>query len=209
MMTASRQRNARGEGGRLWQDIIDAGIRLIDRAGSCEAMSLRAVAKEAGIAAPSVYPHFADRDALLLAILEQLFDELIALRTQAEEESAAAGGGPWEQLRAAEFAVVDYGLQRPGHYKMLHEGRVISGLTDPRRAQFGRPIQLRVATLIREALAGDPGRADVDAEHLALLLWAGVHGVISLQINKPTLDWPEATGLAEEMMTALVRPPRD
>ncbi|HEX7825870.1 MAG TPA: TetR/AcrR family transcriptional regulator, partial [Mycobacterium sp.] len=155
-MTTSRQRNARGEGGRLRQDIIDAAIRLIDKSGSCESMSLRAVAKEAGIAAPSVYPHFADRDALLLAILEQLFDEVIAIRTKAEEAAAAAGGGPWEQLRAAEFAMVDYGLQRPGHYKMLHEGRVISGLTEPRRASFGRPMQVRVAALIRAILAGDP-----------------------------------------------------
>lgn len=201
-----RQRNARGEGGQLRQDILAAAINLIERAGTCEAVSLRAVAKEVGIAAPSVYPHFADREVLLLAILQQLFDELIAQRNQAEDEVAAAGGGPWDRLRAGVFATVRFGLDRPGHYKMLYEGGVISGLNDPMAAAFGRPIQIRVAGLIREILHGVPGRDGEDAERLALLLWCGSHGVISLQINKPTLPWPEASTLVDDLMHAIIRP---
>jgi AcrR family transcriptional regulator len=201
-----RQRNARGEGGQLRQDILDAAIALIERAGSCEAVSLRAVAKEVGIAAPSVYPHFADREALLLAVLEQLFDRLIAQRNQAEDAAGAAGGGPWERLRAGVFATVRFGLERPGHYKMLYEGRVISGLSNPMAASFGRPIQIRAVGLIREILHGVPGREAEDAERLALLLWCGSHGVVSLQINKPTLPWPEATTLVEDLMRAIIRP---
>ncbi|SEE45920.1 TetR/AcrR family transcriptional regulator [Bradyrhizobium erythrophlei] len=199
----ARRRNARGEGGQLREDILKAAISLIDKAGSCEGVSLRAVAKQAGIAAPSVYPHFADRDALLLAVLQKLFDELVELRTTAED---AAGSGAWERLRAGVFATVRFGLERPGHYKMLYEGRVISGLSDPKAATFGRTIQIRVAALIKEILAATPGREAEDAERLSLLLWAATHGVISLQINKPTLRWPKATVLVEELMRALIRP---
>ena len=199
----ARQRNARGEGGQLREDILKAAIALIEKAGSCEGVSLRAVAKQAGIAAPSVYPHFVDRDALLLAVLQKLFDELVELRTKAEE---AAGGGAWERLRAGVFATVRFGLERPGHYKMLYEGRVISGLSDPKAATFGRAIQTRVIALITEILEATPGREAQDAERLSLLLWAATHGVISLQINKPTLRWPKATVLVEELMRALIRP---
>jgi AcrR family transcriptional regulator len=198
-----RRRNARGEGGQLRADILKAAISLIEKAGSCEGVSLRAVAKEAGIAAPSVYPHFADRDALLLAVLQKLFDELIELRTRAEE---AASGGAWERLRAGVFATIRFGLERPGHYKMLYEGRVISGLSDPKVATFGRAIQTRVTALIKEILEAAPGREAEDAERLSLLLWASTHGVISLQINKPTLRWPKATVLVEDVMRALIRP---
>ncbi|WP_456669696.1 TetR/AcrR family transcriptional regulator [Bradyrhizobium sp. USDA 3240] len=185
------------------EDILMAAITLIEKAGSCEGVSLRAVAKQAGIAAPSVYPHFADRDALLLAVLQKLFDELVELRTKAEE---AAGSGAWERLRAGVFATVRFGLERPGHYKMLYEGRVISGLSDPKAATFGRAIQIRVVALIKDILAATPGREAEDAERLSLLLWAATHGVISLQINKPTLRWPKATALVEELMRALLRP---
>jgi AcrR family transcriptional regulator len=203
----ARLRNARGEGGQLRQDILSAAIALIERAGSCEGVSLRAVAKEVGIAAPSVYPHFADRDALLLAVLQRLFDELIAFRTAAEDAVAVNGGGAWDRLKAGVFATVRFGLERPGHYRMLFEGRVIPSLSDPMAAAFGRPIQLRVAALIREILEDAPGREPPDADRLALLLWAGTHGVVSLQINKPTLPWPDATALVEELMRALLRPP--
>lgn len=199
----ARQRNARGEGGQLREDILKAAIALIEKAGSCEGVSLRAVAKQAGIAAPSVYPHFADRDALLLAVLQKLFDELVELRTRAED---AAGDGAWERLRAGVFATVRFGLERPGHYKMLYEGRVISGLSDPKAVTFGRAIQIRVVALIKDILAATPGREAEDAERLSLLLWAATHGVISLQINKPTLRWPKATALVEELMRALLRP---
>ena len=198
-----RQRNARGEGGELREDILKAAIALIEKSGSCEAVSLRAIAKEAGIAAPSVYPHFADRDALLLAVLKKLFDELIEQRTKAED---AAGGSAWERLRAGVFATIRFGLERPGHYKMLYEGRVISGLSDPKVATFGRAIQTRVTALIKEILEATPGREAEDAERLSLLLWASTHGVISLQINKPTLRWPKATAMVEDVMRALIQP---
>lgn len=199
-----RQRNARGEGGQLREDILDAAIALIEKAGSWEGLSLRAVAKEVGIAAPSIYPHFADREDLLLAVLKKLFDELIELRNKAEEQAARAGGGAWERLRAAVFATVRFGLHRPGHYKMLFEGWIVSGLSDPKAAAFGLPIQTRVVTLIKEILAAS-GRKSEDAQRLSLLLWASAHGVTSLQINKPTLKWPEATGLVEDLMRAVLR----
>lgn len=51
--------------------IITAGERLIDREG-LEALTMRAVAAELDTAATSLYRHVADRDALLLGILERL-----------------------------------------------------------------------------------------------------------------------------------------
>src|ERR1700749_329326 len=101
---SERARNARGEGERLRDEIIEAAIKVLSVIGSEDPFSLRAVAREARIAAPSVYIHFADRNVLLLAALERLFREQIALRTDAEEKAAAAGGGAWERLLARSVA---------------------------------------------------------------------------------------------------------
>jgi len=57
------------------QAIVTAGRRLIEREG-LDALSMRAVAAELGTAATSLYRHVADRDALLLAILEQIAEGL-------------------------------------------------------------------------------------------------------------------------------------
>lgn len=51
--------------------IVTAGRRVIERDG-LDALSMRAVAAELGTAATSLYRHIADRDALLLSILEQI-----------------------------------------------------------------------------------------------------------------------------------------
>ena len=54
----TRHRNPRGQGTRLSEDIVAGALALIERTGSAEAVTLRAVAREAGIAAPSIYAHF-------------------------------------------------------------------------------------------------------------------------------------------------------
>lgn len=204
--SGKRQRNARGSGDQLRQEILEAAIRLLERLAPGEPFSLRAVAKEANISAPSVYLQFADKDVLLLAVLEQLFAELIAQRNAAEEEAAQTGGSAWERLLATVLASVKFGTQRPGHYKVLYEGRVIPRLNDPKAMAFGKPIQTRAVELIKEVLSAQPGRQAESPERMSLLLWAGIHGLISLRINKPTFDWPETAELATEMAHAIIRP---
>lgn len=200
-----RSRNARGEGQKLRGEIIAAAIKVLSALGPNDPFSLRSVAKTAKIAAPSVYIHFSDRNMLLLAVLEKLFAEQVAIRAAAETHAAKVGGGAWECLLARSVASVRFGLEHPGHYKVLFEGRVVPRLDDPRIAAFGRPLLVRSVELIRE-IRSQPGRVCDDPERLALLLWSGLHGVVSLRINKPTLKWPPATELAEQITRAIIQP---
>lgn len=200
-----RSRNARGEGQRLRGEIIAAAVKVLSALGPDDPFSLRSVAKVAKIAAPSVYIHFSDRNMLLLAVLEKLFAEQVAIRAAAETAAAQTGGGAWERLLARSVASVRFGLEHPGHYKVLFEGRVVPRLDDPRIAAFGRPLLVRSVELIREIRA-QPGRVCDDPERLALLLWSGLHGVVSLRINKPTLNWPPAIELAEQITRAIIQP---
>lgn len=202
----SRRRNLRGEGDRLRVELIEAATRVLARLGPEEAFSLRAVAREAKIAAPSIYIHFTDRNVLLLAVLERLFNEQIALRRAAEEDAAKAGGGAWDRLLAVSLAYIRFGLERTGHYKVLYEGRAVPRLDDPKLASFGRPLLVQATAMIREILEAAPVPRTEDPERLALLLWTALHGIVSLRINKPTLDWPAASELAEQVTRALIRP---
>jgi AcrR family transcriptional regulator len=202
-----RQRSARGEGDRLRGEIIDAAIKVLAALGPEDPFSLRSVAKEAKIAAPSVYIHFSDRNMLLLAVLEKLFSEQVSIRNDAEETAAKAGGGAWERLLSRSIATVEFGLKNSGHYKVLFEGRVVPRLNDPRAGNFGRPLLTRSVELIHEIpTRSGARRVSEDPQRLALLLWSGIHGVISLRINKPTLEWPQATELAEQITRAIIQP---
>jgi AcrR family transcriptional regulator len=53
------------------REILDAAIVLLGQAGTDDGVTLRAIARQAGIAAPSVYPHFSDRDAIIDAVLAE------------------------------------------------------------------------------------------------------------------------------------------
>jgi TetR/AcrR family tetracycline transcriptional repressor len=54
------------------ESIVDEAIRLLQEEG-VESVSLRKLAARLGIAAPSLYWHFADKSALLAAIVERIF----------------------------------------------------------------------------------------------------------------------------------------
>ena len=111
-----RHRNPRGQGARLTEDIVSGALALIERTGSAEAVTLRAVAREVGIAAPSIYAHFPDRDAVLMAVVVRIFDELTEAIEQGQE---AAGQDPAGRLVAGCEAYVAFGLEHPARYGVL------------------------------------------------------------------------------------------
>ena len=89
-----RHRARRGEGGRLREEILAAGTRLLLETGDEEAVSIRAIAQAVGVTPPSIYLHFADKTELIYAICEELFRKL-------DDEMAAAAAGvddPLEEL---------------------------------------------------------------------------------------------------------------
>src|SRR5437763_13307692 len=91
-----RPRNPQGQGCRLRTELIEAADRLLSRSGDVEGLSLRAVAREAGIATPSIYLHFADKRALVRAVLEARFQELAG----AVRAAVTTASGPAACLRA-------------------------------------------------------------------------------------------------------------
>lgn len=66
-----RQRNPRGEGGRLREDLLAGAQRNLERTGSEDRPTLRAMAREVGISAPSIYAHFPDSQANIHAPTQQ------------------------------------------------------------------------------------------------------------------------------------------
>ncbi|MFD5556768.1 TetR/AcrR family transcriptional regulator [Streptomyces sp. NPDC127068] len=87
--------------------VVTAGRQLIERDG-LDALTMRAVARELGTAATSLYRHVADRDALLLLILEQIAEGLPV---------EVPGDTPRERLLGRLVAAHDY---LAGHVWVLH-----------------------------------------------------------------------------------------
>ncbi len=206
-----RQRNARGQGARLTEDIVTGALALIDRAGSAEAVTLRAVAREVGIAAPSIYPHFADREAILAAVVARVFDELAAAIKAAAE---AAGPDPVDQLVAGCAGYVDFGLSQPARYGVLFAGRWGPAADYCKPVAFGpdgQPVLewgAEAFSLLLHGIedcvtAGRSASTDVVAD--ATAVWVALHGTVTLRTTLPGFPWPPLAPQLRHQVLALAR----
>lgn len=194
----ARGRNPRGQGERLREDIVSAALRLLDELADDQALSLRAVAREVGIAATSVYIHFADRDALVLAALERCHHDLI----QAVDQAETAGADPVAQLRARTLLLGTWAHQHPGLYKVLHE----STLNQRTDMSFKQELADRTTSAVQRCM--DAGLAPRgDAAVISLDLRAAVHGAVSMRVNQPDLTWPPLEAQVDRYLTKLVGVP--
>ena len=206
-----RQRNARGQGARLTEDIVTGALALIERSGSDEGVTLRAVAREIGISAPSIYAHFADRDAIVMAVVLRIFDELAAA---IEQGSASAGQDPVERLVAGCAAYAGYGLAHPARYGVLFSGShgmpqdycapVPLGPDGPAVLEFGAEAFALLVQGIEEcAGAGASASTDVVADSTAV--WVALHGAVTLRTSLPGFPWPEPEAFVRHLVISLAR----
>jgi AcrR family transcriptional regulator len=116
----------------LRADLIAAADRILAQTGDLEALSLRGVAREVGIATPSIYLHFPDKQALVRAVLAERFIQLGA----AVREAVMAASGPVEQFRAGCLAYCRFATEHPNAYRVLF-GRLPAGETSSRTPLSG------------------------------------------------------------------------
>jgi len=172
-----RTRARRGEGGRLREELLDAAERLLVDAGSDDALTLRAVAAAAGVSTPSVYLHFADREALLEAVCIRVWGELESLFHESR------GDDPFHSLGQFGRAYARFAIDHPVQYRVLLMRPAIQE-NKAADACFRLMVEAVSACVDSGLLHGDP-------RTLALQLWSAVHGAVSLVIAQPHLPWPE------------------
>jgi AcrR family transcriptional regulator len=192
---ATRRPNARGHGNELREQIVVAAVRMLDELGDDEALSLRAVARQVSIAATSVYLHFPDRDALVLAAMQRCHEELV----QAGDKAEAAQDDPAIGVRARILAQAAWAQEHPGLYKVLHESKVHRRLGMP----FKEIMVARTVAGVQRCM--DAGLAPVDdATVVAIDLRTAVNGMLSQRINEPDLPWPPLTEQLDRFLANLV-----
>jgi len=200
----ARRRNARGQGARLAAEIVAGAEAIIERTGSDEAVTLRSVAREVGIAAPSIYAHFADRDAILWAMVHKGFEDL-----RRRLEATADLPDPVDRLLAGGRAYVDYGLEHPALYRALFARQFpstgqASGLLDDRFPEVGgEAFALLVDGIDRCRAAGRSASTDPYTD--ATAVWVALHGMVSLWCTMCDFPWPPVDDLVRQLMLPLAR----
>ncbi|MCG5457564.1 TetR/AcrR family transcriptional regulator [Micromonospora sp. PSH03] len=185
----TRARNKRGEGAQLRDEIVDAAMELLQD-GTPQNVTLRGIARQAGISAPSIYPHFPDLDSILLAVAQRAFGIL------EQELSAPDDADPVERLRAICAAYLTFAERRPHQYRVMFgavwdAGQALERV--PAMADDLTVLGMGAFEVFRRTLADcvAAGRStSVDPFGDAAALWVGLHGFAQLQVAAPLFPWP-------------------
>ena len=203
-----KRRAPRGSGEQLRDEIVAATKELLAAAPDSASVSIRAVAQAVGVTPPSIYLHFADKDALIEAVCMDVFAELDAAML-------AAGEGlddPAERLIAYGVAYVEFAVDHPQHYRVATmepprpNADVAAGQLDHMLADSAFRHLLDTVTECIDAGLLAPGEPLV----AAMELWTAAHGIASLMITKPFLPWGDRRAFAEHALcgAAMGREPR-
>jgi AcrR family transcriptional regulator len=191
-----RRRAPRGSGEQLREEILDATTELLLETGHAKAVSIRSVAQRVGVTPPSIYLHFADKDALLDAVCARYFEKL----DEEMQRVAADQTSTIEVLRAQGLAYVRFAMKTPELYRIATMGEGRPGGDVDVALNSSAFAHMRAAV---EALMAEGIYPPADSTAKALELWTVAHGVAALLISRPYLPWGDAEEFADRVLTAV------
>jgi AcrR family transcriptional regulator len=164
--------------GDLRNALIKAGTRLL-RDHGVAGLTLRAVAKRAGVSHTAPYRHFRDKVSLLAAIATVGFEQLSAAMAEVVERCS---DDPAKQLIEAGIAYVLLAVRNPETAHLMFGGGSLDlKAADETLEQAGKRAFEGLVQIVENGLRAGIYR-DGDAGNLALAAWANVHGLASLII---------------------------
>jgi AcrR family transcriptional regulator len=162
--------------GPLDERLVDIAEELLDRDG-LEALSLRRIARRAGVSHGAPLRHYPSLAALLSEVAARGF----RLLSETIDKSAAqlpSGAGPWARLAAAGRGYVELAVARPGLFALMFRPEAL----DEQHSELLRASAEAFEQLVRLVRAAqDAGwRAEHDTRLLSGCVWAAMHGLALL-----------------------------
>lgn len=195
-----RQRNQRGEGAQLKVEIIEAAMRLLDSEPGTQ-LSLRTVAREAGVAAPSIYAHFTDARAMTTEIVRECWRQVAEQMEQATSD--AQNKSPFEELTVKMKAFVRYAMDRPSRYQLLFALHPIDTEVTRELPALLKPAFRSVIAPIEKILTAGGRLPAKDATASALLTLSLAHGRIAIAHLAPQRQGNSPAGVEAFVLDSL------
>jgi len=177
--------------------LCEAAMEMFAREGY-EAVTLRALAEKLGCSHALPYRYFADKDEIFAAVrglgFERFADKLVRAVKGVED--------PEQRLRVLARAYFRFALREPHAYRIMFELRQRE---DGAHAHY-RAKELRSWQVLLESveLAVQAGVLTGDPETVAHVLWAGLHGLVSLHLSDKLVLGRGSRELLEPLMEVLL-----
>jgi AcrR family transcriptional regulator len=164
--------------GDLKNALINAGVKILARDG-VGGLSLRKVAKQAGVSHAAPYAHFDDKQALIAAISTEGFKQLYS---QIGAVKQAYQTNPETLLIEVAWAYLQFALNEPDRFKLmfssvLEKEKEYPDFVEISQKNFRQLVE--IVEICQQAGVIKKGASDL----LALSLWGTVHGFVSLLLE--------------------------
>lgn len=172
-------------------------MRLLDMRPGVQ-LSLRMVAKEAGVAAPSVYRHFPDVTAMMTEIVRECWSLMAEEIAKAARDARAET--PLAELKVKMSAYVHYAMERPSRYQLLFDfsGGFENDIDGPLRPAYRAVLEsIEAIAVSGKALPGH------DPVSTTLLVISLAHGRIALAHLAPRRPGNLAAGVETFVLETL------
>jgi AcrR family transcriptional regulator len=175
----SRAPRAVGEhfAGDLRQALLDAAVAILDEAGA-DRLSLREVARRAGVSHAAPAHHFTDKAGLLTAVATEGFGMLVKYLADAQPGGAEQPAG---QLAALGRAYAQFAQENPGRFEVMFR----PGLLHAGDQAFQRAGDAAFQALHHHIATGQSHgwREREPTDALAAAAWALAHGITVLRMQ--------------------------
>jgi AcrR family transcriptional regulator len=180
--------------GDLRTALLASALQILKREGP-SALSLREVARTAGVSHQAPYHHFASREHLLAAVATEGFEQLALVLRRLQ----AGAKNPVEAARDTGVAYVTFAAANPERFRLMFGGEI--GARDPYPDLVSASQRVFALLLAPFGMTPTPGRAP---NPIALTLWSSVHGLASLAVDKQVPLAGKALETAARAMTERV-----
>ncbi|WP_201862774.1 TetR/AcrR family transcriptional regulator [Microvirga soli] len=172
--------------GNLVEVLIAATVELIQERG-IEQLSVREVAKRAGVSPGAPFRHFRSKTALLTAVAEQAMDRLTQAVTKAVSEIHSAD--PAVAFEAIGQAYLEWALANPTHFQIISSRTLIDFEASSSLRDQNRAIRETMVDLLVQAQQQGQLASGVDVDHLVLAARAYVYGLARMAIDGHFPEW--------------------
>jgi AcrR family transcriptional regulator len=178
--------------GDLKAALVEAAADILGKEG-LKGLTLRAVARKAGVSQAAPYRHFSDRRALMAAVAERGFQRLQQAMMQAMQNGQGRLG-----LKGVALAYIRFALDNPAEYRLMFGPEVAKTDDLPELRDTGRGVLGFVAAGMSQLQqAGLIGAGDTNL--MAAATWATLHGLALLILDRQTEGVaPDTDALIEE-----------
>jgi AcrR family transcriptional regulator len=154
--------------------LLREGLTLLDIHG-VEGVTIRAVARNAGVAHSAPANHFPSRRAMLTAIAAIVFADLADLTT---ESIACLTDKPEQGIQAFAETCFQFAFDSPNRYQLLWQRQLINQ-DEPALAKEMERVYSALLSLLQQ----DQINHRVDIETDAIAIWSMIHGYISMRLD--------------------------